>query len=139
MDLNFGDKVNLIVGRKTNLGFTVLVNEEFEGMIYLNELYQKITEGDQLEGYVKKIRDDGKIDVSLQPLGFKKAIISNETKILDALSKENGFLPLHDKSTPESIKFSLGMSKKAFKSAIGVLYKQRKIVLLPNGIQLKKD
>lgn len=137
MDLNIGDKVNLIVGRKTNLGFTVLVNEEFEGMLYLNELYQKIAEGDQLEGYVKKIRDDGKIDVSLQPLGFKKTIITNETKILEALAIENGFLPLHDKSTPETIKFSLGMSKKAFKSAIGVLYKQRKIVILPNGIQLK--
>ena len=135
MDLKIGDKVDLLVVRKSNLGFSVLVNEEFEGMLYKNELYQKIEEGERLVGYIKKIRDDGKLDVSLQAVGFKHTIVKNEITILNALRQNDGFLPLHDKSDPKEIKYQLGMSKKAFKSAIGGLFRQKLIVISEEGIK----
>jgi predicted RNA-binding protein (virulence factor B family) len=136
MDLKVGDKVNLLVVRNTNIGFTVLVNEEFEGLLYKNELYQKIEEGQKLIGYLKKIRDDKKLDITLQPLGFKNVIVRNEITILKALKKEGGFIGLHDKSAPDDIKYQLGMSKKAFKSAIGGLFKQKLITISNDGIKL---
>ena len=136
MELKTGDKVELIVVRDTALGFTVLVNEEFEGMLYKNELYQKIEEGQKLTGYVKKVREDEKIDVSLQPVGFKQTIVKNEITILKALKKHDGFLALHDKSDPKTIKYELGMSKKAFKNAIGGLFRQKLITIEDEGIRL---
>lgn len=137
MDLKVGDKVDLIVGRPTTIGFTVLINEEHEGLLYKNEMYQKVQEGEFLKGFVKKIREDGKIDVSLQPIGFKRTLVANEIKILKVLNDNDGFLDLHDKSEPNAIKYRLGMSKKAFKSAIGGLYKQKLILLESDGIRLK--
>jgi hypothetical protein len=136
MDLKIGDKVAIIVVRNTAIGFTVLVNEEFEGMLYKNELYQKIAEGQKLVGYIKKIRDDGKLDVSLQAVGFKHTIVKNEIIILNALKKNDGFLALHDKSNPDDIKYQLGMSKKAFKSAVGGLFRQKLISISDDGITL---
>jgi len=135
MELKIGDKVDLIVVRKSNLGFSVLVNEEFEGILYMNELYQKIAEGEKFVGYVKKIREDEKIDVSLQPVGFKQTIVKNEIIILNALKKNEGFLALHDKSSPDDIKHQLGMSKKAFKNAIGGLFRQKLISISEEGIK----
>ena len=135
MDLKVGDKVDVMVVRSTTLGFTVLINEEFEGMLYKNELYQKIAEGEKLVGYIKKIRDDEKIDVSLKPIGFKRTIVGNEIIILNALKQNEGFLALHDKSTPDDIKYKLGMSKKAFKSAIGGLFRQKLITIAEDGIR----
>jgi hypothetical protein len=134
MDLKIGDKVNLIVVRKTGIGFTVIVEEAFEGMLYKNELYQKIEEGQKLVGYIKKIRDDEKLDVTLNPIGFKRTIVTNEIKILNALKDNNGFLPLHDKSEPDEIKYTLGMSKKAFKNAVGGLFRQKLITISEEGI-----
>ena len=135
MELKIGDKVNLIVVRKSGIGFYVLINQEFEGMVYMNELYQKIEEGEKLIGYVKKIREDGKIDISLQPVGFKQTIVKNEIIILNALRKNDGVLALHDKSSPDDIKFQLGMSKKAFKSAVGGLFRQKLISISEEGIK----
>lgn len=135
--MKVGDKVELIIGRHTKIGFIVLINKETEGLLYKNELYVKLEEGDEVVGYIKKIREDGRIDVSLQPIGFKKALVENEIKILDALKKtEDGFLPLHDKSSPDAIKYQMNMSKKAFKSAIGGLYKLKLITLESDGIKL---
>ncbi len=134
MELKIGDKVDLIVVRKAGIGFTVLVEEEFEGMLYRNELYQKIEEGQKLVGYVKKIRDDEKLDVSLNPIGFKRTVVTNEIKILNALKQNDGFLELTDKSNSESIKYIVGMSKKAFKSAVGGLFKQKLIIISEEGI-----
>ena len=136
MELKVGDKVDLLVVRHTALGFTVLIDDEFEGMLYKNELYQIIAEGDKLVGYIKKIREDEKIDVSLQPIGFKRNIVGNELIVLNALRKNEGFLALHDKSDPFDIKSQLEMSKKAFKSAIGGLYRQKLITLEEDGIKL---
>ena len=135
MDLKVGEKVDLIVVRNIAIGFTVLVNEEFEGMLYKNELYQKIEEGQKLVGFIKKIRDDEKLDISLQAVGFKHTIVKNEIAILNALRQNDGALSLHDKSDPNDIKHQLGMSKKAFKSAIGGLFRQKLIVISEEGIK----
>ncbi len=137
--MKVGDKVDLIIGRISKLGFTVLINHQHEGLLYKNELYVKLAEGDNVVGYIKKIRDDGGIDVSLQPIGFKKTLVENEIKVLDVLKKtEDGFLGLHDKSSPDDIKYGMNMSKKAFKSAIGGLYKLKLITIESDGIRLVK-
>ena len=135
MELKEGDKVNLVIGVQTALGFTVLINENHEGLLYNNEVFSDVEEGMKTVGYIKKLREDGKIDVALRPQGFKQVIDEDVEKILAKL-KEKGYLLLTDKSSPESIKFHLQMSKKAFKKAIGKLYKERKIVLTEDGIEL---
>lgn len=135
MDLKVGDKVDLLVVRNTGIGFTVLVEGAYEGLLYKNELYQKIEEGQNLVGYVKKIRDDEKIDVSLQAVGFKQTIVKNEIIILNALKSNDGLLMLNDKSTPDEIKYQLNMSKKAFKSAVGGLFRQKLITIEEQGIR----
>ena len=136
MELKVGDKVDLIVVRNIAIGFTVLVNEEFEGMLYKNELYEKIEEGKKMVGYVKQIREDGKLDISLQAVGFKQTIVKNEIIILKILKENNDFLELNDKSSPDDIKYKLGMSKKAFKSAIGGLFRQKLITITDKGIEI---
>lgn len=137
MDLQEGDKVDLVIGVQTDLGYTVLINEQFEGLLYRNEVFEDVEEGMRTEGYVKKIREDEKIDVSLRPQGFKNVIDSDTSKILEKL-EEKGFLLLTDKSSPESIKFHLQMSKKAFKKAVGNLYKQQLILLKKDRIEKVK-
>lgn len=136
MSYKVGDKVDLVIGRISRLGFTVLIDKEIEGLLYKNELYVKLTEGDEKIGYIKKIREDGGIDVSLQPIGFKKTLVKNEIKLLEELKKKEGFIALHDKSSPDDIKYQLNMSKKAFKSAIGGLYRLKLITLEDDGIRL---
>ena len=136
MDLKIGDKVDLIVVRQGKIGFTVLVNGEFEGLLYKSELFQRLVEGQKLVGYIKKIRSDDKLDLSLQKIGFKQTIVKNEIRILKALKDGDGLLALHDKSDPEDIKYQLGMSKKAFKNALGGLFRQKLIRVEKNGIHL---
>lgn len=136
MELKEGDKVGLVIGVQTALGYTVLINESHEGLLYNNEVFSDIEEGMRTVGYVKKIREDEKIDVSLRPQGFKNVIDSDVDKVLRKL-EEKGFLLLTDNSSPESIKFHLQMSKKAFKRAIGSLYKSKKIKLEEDRIVLK--
>ncbi len=140
MELEIGEKVDLVIGRFTNVGISVLVNGELEGMLYKNEIFQRVREGQKLSGYVKKIREDGKIDVSLQSIGFLNKIGENEEEILDRLkASDNGFLGFNDKSNPEDIKYHLKMSKKSFKSAIGGLYKAKLITIEADGIYLSED
>lgn len=136
MELKEGDKVSIVIGRASGLGVMVLVNEQLEGLIYRNEIFQALKEGDRMEAYVKKIREDGKLDISLQPQGFINTIEQNCMRILDKLKENNGFLGLTDKSKPGYIARDLQMSKKSFKSAIGVLYKQKKIAIKDDGIVL---
>lgn len=138
MDLEVGDKVSLIIGVESDLGFTVLIDEEFEGLLYQNEIFQDLEEGQRVAGFIKNIREDGKIDVSLQPQGFRNAIVLDTEKVVEAIYDNDGFLPLTDKSSPEEIKRKLHMSKKAFKRAIGNLYKQKVILILETGIELVK-
>lgn len=136
MDLKEGDRVDLIIGVHTDLGYTVLINEQYEGLLYNSELFTELEEGMKTAGYIKKLREDDKIDVSLRPQGFRNVIDSDVEAVLKKL-KEKGFLLLTDKSSPESIKFHLQMSKKAFKRAVGNLYKQKLIELKEDRIKLK--
>lgn len=135
MELQEGDKVDLVIGVQTALGYSVLINEAYEGLLYNNEVFSDIEEGMKIDGYVKKIREDEKIDVSLRPQGFRNVIDEDVEKILVKL-EEKKFLLLTDKSSPESIKFQLQMSKKAFKRAVGSLYKQKKINIKSDRIEL---
>lgn len=137
MDLQIGDQVHLVIETETALGFIVLIDEEFEGLLFRSEIFTEIEEGMEVTGYIKNIREDGKIDVSLRPQGFRNVIDLDVEKILTKLkNSKEGFLLLTDKSSPESIKFHLNMSKKAFKKAIGNLYKQKLILLKDDRIEL---
>ena len=139
MDFEIGEKVSLIIGRPTDLGFNVYINEDqIDGLIYHNEIFQPLELGQVIDGYIKNIREDGKIDVSLQKQGFENVIDNNMAIILDKLKVKQGFLKLTDKSQPDYIKDEVNMSKKAFKSAIGQLYKQKKITIEDDGIRLVK-
>ncbi|TYP98225.1 hypothetical protein C7447_103396 [Tenacibaculum adriaticum] len=135
MDLKEGDKVDLVIGVKSMLGYSVLIDETYEGLLYNDDVFSDIEEGMKMVGYIKKIREDEKIDVSLRPQGFRNVIDSDTEVILNKL-EEKGFLLLTDKSSPEAIKFHLQMSKKAFKRAIGSLYKDKKIILKEDRIEL---
>ena len=128
--------VDLIVMKKTDLGFSVIVNQLHEGLIFESDIFTKLNIGDKIKGYVKLIRDDNKIDISLQPIGFENFNDPNCEMILKKIKAQKGFLPITDKSTPEEIYSQFGISKKAYKKAIGTLYKQRSIILQPDGIKL---
>lgn len=137
MDLKVGDRVAIIIGVETALGYTVLIDESVEGLIYRNEVFKPLEEGLKTIGFIKNIREDGKIDVSLQPMGYRNTIDADKEKILAQLQKSGGSMNITDKSSPESIKFHLQMSKKAFKRALGALYKEKKVLLFPDRIQKK--
>ena len=129
-----GQEVEALVFERTELGYKVLIENNFEGIVYLNETFEEVKLGDKKRAFIKNIRDDGKMDLQFSPIGRQKYEEGAE-KIL-ALLKDKKFLPLHDKSSPEEIKQLLGMSKKNFKQSVGQLYKLRKIKLLHNGIAL---
>ena len=128
-----GDVVDLLVSRKTDLGYEVIINNLHKGLVYNNEIFKTIAIGDNTKGVIKKIRPDNKLDVSLQPLG-ENILEPAAQKIYEQLIAHGGFLGLHDKSDPELIKQELQMSKKVFKKGIGTLYKARKIEIRDDGI-----
>jgi predicted RNA-binding protein (virulence factor B family) len=133
-----GEEVDLIVSHITDLGINVVINEKHKGLLYKDEVYDEtIRTGDRKRGFIKNIRPDGKIDVALQKQGFE-AVEPNAEKILDELRANRGFLRLNDNSHPEDIKTVLKMSKKTFKKAIGVLYKQKLIEIKDDGIYIVK-
>ncbi|MCK0192111.1 S1-like domain-containing RNA-binding protein [Arenibacter sp. F20364] len=129
------DKVDLTVTRLTDLGWEVIINHKHKGLVYSNEIYRKVAVGDKLHGYIKNIRPDNKIDVSLQPIGYQ-SLEPAANLIYEKLVSNGGILNLHDKSDPEDIKRILQMSKKTFKKGIGTLYKERKIEIKPDSIRL---
>ncbi|MGB7785622.1 MAG: S1-like domain-containing RNA-binding protein [Salinimicrobium sp.] len=132
------EEVNLIVSNKTELGWNVIVNELHQGLVYDDDVFQKLHTGDRLKGYVKKTRPDGKIDITLQRQGYR-SIEPNAKEVLTHLELKGGFLALTDKSSPDEIQQQLQMSKKSFKRAIGNLYKQRLVNITDEGVYLKKD
>ncbi|MEO4005380.1 MULTISPECIES: S1-like domain-containing RNA-binding protein [unclassified Flavobacterium] len=135
--LEKGEEVDLIISHITEVGINVIINEKYKGLLYKNEVYDDLRTGDRIIGYIKNIRPDGKIDVSATKLGFEKLEPSSQY-ILDELKASRGFLRLNDDSHPEDIKTVLKMSKKTFKKAIGVLYKQKLIEIKEDGIYLVK-
>lgn len=139
-DLPFrkGDKVNLILMGEGELGWNVIVNKKYIGLIYASDVYKKLFPLSEEVGYIKSIREDGKIDVSLQPEGYENNDEFQQI-ILDKLNQNYGLLYLSDKSEPEEIKQELQMSKKNFKKAIGGLYRDKKIEILEDKIRLVDD
>jgi predicted RNA-binding protein (virulence factor B family) len=130
-----GEEVDLIIYDKTDMGYKAVVNNTHGGMIYKNEVFQTLHIGRQLKGYIKKIRADGKIDLSLQPSGYEK-VDAVSRSILRAIKEHGGRIAVTDNSPPEAIYSLFGVSKKTFKKAIGALYKKRLISINANGIKL---
>lgn len=130
-----GEEVLLLVYEKTAMGYGAVVNQSHVGMIYKNEVFQKLSIGQQLKGYIKKIREDRKIDLSLQQSGYQRVDEVSQT-ILNSIKKQGGRVAVTDKSSPDEIYALFGVSKKVFKKAIGGLYKKRLVVLDSNGIKL---
>lgn len=137
MNYQVGDLVELIVIRETQLGFVVLIDDAEEGLLFKSDVFEPLEKGQEVKGYIKTIREDGKIDVSLRPQGFRNAIDVDCDKILQRLKLDKQLF-LTDKSSPEEIKSTLQMSKKAFKKAIGFLYKRKVILLQKDHIALIK-
>ncbi len=134
-DYEEGQEVFLQVWSKTPIGFKVIINDSHLGMLYKDEVFQNLERGQRMKGYIKKIRDDKKIDLTLHKPGIEK-IGDLEGKILNKLKAEGGFIPITDKSHPELIYSVFGESKKTFKKAIGGLYKKRLVLLEKKGIRL---
>jgi len=133
-----GQKVEVVVYAFTDLGVKVAIGDRYSGLAYKNEIFEDLYNGKRLTAFIKCIREDGKIDVSLRPREGQE--VSNiAEKIMAALRQSGGRLPLHDKSSPEDIKQYFHTSKKIFKKAIGVLYKQRKINITGIGIEIIAD
>ncbi|APY00432.1 CvfB family protein [Lacinutrix venerupis] len=129
------EEVDLIVSHPSDFGMNVIVNNKHTGLIFKDNIFQELSIGDHIKGIVKKIRPGNKLDITLGQIGYRN-IEPNAKKILEVLEDNSGFLPLHDKSSPEAIKETLEMSKKNFKKAIGTLYKQKQITIENEGIRL---
>lgn len=134
-----GDKVDLIIAGQSELGWNVVVNKKYLGLIYTSDVFKKLYPLSEEVGYIKTIREDGKIDVTLQKQGFVQNIDEFKQKILDKLEENYGLLYLTDNSSPEEIKDELQMSKKNFKKAIGGLYKENIIEILEDKIKLVNE
>ncbi|MBC8486764.1 MAG: GntR family transcriptional regulator [Bacteroidetes bacterium] len=136
IDVKQGDEVDLLLYKMTELGMNAIVNNIYKGLIFTSDIHKNIQPGDRIKGYVKQVREDGKIDILLEPIGYENSIDKNSGIILSVLKENNGFLDLTDKSFPEDIKHKLGLSKKAFKKGLGNLYKQKIVELNEDGIKL---
>ncbi|WP_163557844.1 S1-like domain-containing RNA-binding protein [Halomonas sp. NO4] len=130
-----GDEVELVVAEATDLGFKSVVNHRFWGLLYRDDVTRPLRRGQRLAGFVKRVRDDGRLDLSLLPPGPARLDAVGE-RVLQALRASGGYLPLSDKSPADEIKARLGVSKSAFKQAIGRLYKQQRITIEASGIRL---
>ncbi len=130
-----GELVNLLIAEPTDLGVNVIINNLHRGLIYRNEIFQNLELGDQIKGYIKKVREDNRLDVSLQAQGLPN-IEPSAIRILDYLTMNQGFMTLTDKSRPEEIMAKLQMSKKSFKKALGSLYRQKLVRLEKKGTYL---
>jgi uncharacterized protein len=129
------EEVNLLVYRKTEIGYEIIINNLHKGMLHANEIYRPIEIGDRFPGFIKKILPENKIDVAAGKPGYQR--VENESeKILRLLAENNGYLPYHDKSSPEEIYEYFHISKKTFKMTTGNLYKQKKILFTETGIKL---
>lgn len=134
IQLSEGEEVDLLIADSTSLGVNVIINNRYKGLIFESELFKDLLIGDKSKGYVKQVRPDKKIDVSLRPSGIENLELG-ASKIISLLEQEDGFLPLTDKSDPTEIQFHLEMSKKNFKRSLGILYKKRLVVIEEKGIR----
>ncbi len=130
-----GDRVALVIGDRTDLGVRVVVNNRYWGMVHNNEIFSTLTRGEKREGYVKALRPDQKLNISLSAPGYAK-VDAIAPSVLLTLKRNGGFLAVTDKSKPEEIYALFGISKKVFKQSIGALYKTKQIVIEAEGIRL---
>lgn len=135
-DYSVNDQVSILVWQKTDLGFKVIVDNKYQGLIYDNQIFRTLHTGDRLKAFVSAIRPDNKLDVSLQKQGREQTLDFSE-RLREYLFKHDGYCPFTDKSPAEDIYNEFHVSKKVFKRAVGDLYKQRLITLAPDGIELK--
>ena len=134
-DLGHGTSVDVLVWQKTDLGFKCIVNNKYQGQIYDNQIFQSLHSGNRITGYIDHVRQDGKIDITLQPTGRQHTLDFAEV-LLRYLYENDGYCNLGDKSPAELIYDRFQVSKKAYKKAIGDLYKRRLITIEEEGIRL---
>ena len=132
-----GEEVDILVALKNDLGYRVIINNRHWGMLYSNQIFTRVAIGDKLKGYIARITEDNRIDVSLQKQGYDEVKDAAE-KLLELLQENGGTLPVGDKSDPEAVRRRTHMSKKVFKRAVGTLLKQGKIETGDTQISLKK-
>lgn len=137
-DLEEGERVQVLIWQRTELGFKVIVNDQYQGLIFHNEIFESVAVGDRKEAFVKRVREDGKIDIALQQQGYQ-AVKDMSQIVLNKVKMSGGRLALGDKSSPEEIKEELGMSKKNFKKILGGLYKAGQIEITDFEIVLKAE
>ena len=130
-----GQKVALLISTLTEMGYVAIVNGTHKGILYKNEVFQPLKIGQEIDGFIKKVRQDKKLDLCLHKSGYK-TIDTLSKKIMDKLQQQDGFIAVTDKSRPKEIADFFGVSKKTFKKAIGNLYKKRLIILEKDGIRL---
>ncbi len=134
LTVHYGDKVDLLVFGRSDLGFSVIVNNIHQGLVHAEDVFKPVSVGDRLTGYVKQVRPDNKLDITFQAIGYRQFNDENATLLAKRLQSRNGFLPLTDKSSAAAIYEEFGISKKAFKKALGALYKERKVRIEEDGI-----
>ncbi|MDR1259758.1 MAG: GntR family transcriptional regulator [Tannerellaceae bacterium] len=134
-DYTRGQEVNLLVADETDIGYKVIINNLHWGLVYFNETFRSLEKGELIKGYIKSVREDEKIDVSLSPPGYRK-VKGVASAIMESLKVHGGFIPVHDKSDPGEIYALFACSKKAFKQAVGALYKEGMITIESSGIRL---
>ena len=130
-----GQSVELLICERTDIGYRAIINNSSEGLIYKNEVFQALRKGQHIAGFIKKVRDDGKVDLCLQKPGSEK-VDDVSGKIIDELKAQGGFITLDDKSPPEVIYRLFGASKKTYKKALGALYRKQLILIESAGIRL---
>lgn len=138
LKLEGGQEVEIMITEESPLGYSCIINGMYKGLIYHNDVYQDLFVGDEQIAYVKTIREDNLVDISLQKGGFKNVLSATEI-ILEYLENNDGFVDLHDKSSPDEIAEKFSMSKATFKKSIGVLYRHRKVLIKPDGVYLVKE
>ena len=134
-----GDAVELVVYGRSDLGWSAIVNGKHQGLVHASDVFKPVSIGDRIPGYVKTVREDKKLDITLQRIGYEHFNDANTALLAKRLQQHEGFLPLSDKSSPEEIYRVFGISKKAFKKALGALYKERKVRIEEQGIVWVKD
>ncbi|HEY1200863.1 MAG TPA: S1-like domain-containing RNA-binding protein [Niastella sp.] len=132
------EPVDMLVYRRTDIGYTVIINNKHTGVLHFNDIFQDIQVGDRLKGYIKNIREENKMDVGIGKMGYQR-VEDEAGKVLRLLQENNGYLPYNDKSNPDEIYSFFGMSKKTFKMTTGNLYKSRKIIFTQTGIKLNEE
>ncbi len=139
IDVKVGEEVDILLTGFSDLGMNVIVNNLYKGLIFKSDIHQKIKRGQRMKGYVKNIREDGKLDILLRPQGYRKNIRKDSETLMSVLRKNGGFVEITDQSSPREIKEVFGMSKKAFKKALGNIFKKEWVDLYEDGIGLKKN